>query len=41
MATRPPALVDDRPCPLPFVVAAAFASGLVWLWAILSQAAMR
>jgi hypothetical protein len=27
----------DRPCPLPFLVTAAFASGLVWLCAVLGQ----
>ena len=27
----------DPPCPLPFLVAAAFASGLIWLYAVLSS----
>ena len=27
----------DRPCPLPFLVTAAFASGLIWLFAVLGQ----
>ncbi len=33
--------VDDRPCPLPFVVTAAFASGLIWLWVVLQHFALR
>jgi hypothetical protein len=41
MQTRSQALADDRPCPLAFVVTATFASSLVWLWAILGQAALR
>jgi hypothetical protein len=27
----------DRPCPLPFVVMAVFASGLIWLFAVMGQ----
>jgi hypothetical protein len=27
----------DHPCPLPFLMIAAFASGLIWLFAVLGQ----
>ena len=30
-------VAGDRPCPLPFLVTAAFASGLIWLFAVLGQ----
>jgi hypothetical protein len=33
--------MTDRACPLGFVVTAAFASGLVWLCALLSQLPLR
>jgi hypothetical protein len=33
--------VADRYCPLPFIVAAAFASGIVWLYALLGQVPLR
>jgi hypothetical protein len=29
--------VADPPGPLPFLVATAFASSLIWLWAVLSS----
>jgi hypothetical protein len=31
----------DRPCPLPFLVTAAFASGLIWLLAVLGPLAIQ
>jgi hypothetical protein len=37
MQTRTQAPADDRPCPLAFVVTAAFASSLVWLWMLLGH----
>jgi hypothetical protein len=37
MDPRSSCAASDRPCPLPFVVTAAFASGLLWLWAVLGQ----
>ncbi len=41
MQTRTEALTQDRPCPLTFVVPAALASSLVWLWMLLGQMALR
>jgi len=34
---RSNAPAGDPPCPLPFLVTAAFASGLIWLWILLGQ----
>jgi hypothetical protein len=41
MNTRPHVFRQDRPCPLAFLVTAAFASSLVWLWAVLNQVVWR
>ena len=38
---RPCAAVDDRPCPLAFVVLAVFASALVWLGVMLVHMPLR
>ncbi|HXG12728.1 MAG TPA: hypothetical protein VNK04_23420 [Gemmataceae bacterium] len=38
---RPCSAVDDRPCPLAFVVLAASASALVWLCVMLSSISLR
>ena len=37
MDSRSHFAAGDRPCPLPFLVTAAFASGLVWLVAVLGR----
>ncbi len=34
-------VIQDRPCPLGFLVAATFASGLLWLCAVLGQLPLR
>jgi hypothetical protein len=41
MQTRPPASADDRSCPLAFLVTAAFASSLVWLYTLLGHVVTR
>jgi hypothetical protein len=41
MQTRAQALPQDRFCPLAFLVTAAFASSLVWLWTLLGQTPLR
>jgi hypothetical protein len=37
MDPRPGCAESDRPCPLPFLMTAVFASGLIWLYAVLAQ----
>jgi hypothetical protein len=37
MDSRSHFAAGDRPCPLPFLVTAAFASGFIWLCAVLGQ----
>jgi hypothetical protein len=41
MQTRTPATADDRSCPLAFLVIAAFASSLVWLYTMLGHLPLR
>jgi hypothetical protein len=38
---RSQALIDDRPCPMGFLVAATFASALLWLCAVLGHLPLR
>jgi hypothetical protein len=33
--------MTDRACPMAFVVATAFASGLIWVFALMTQLAVR
>jgi hypothetical protein len=35
----PPALNDDRPCPVGFIILPAFMGGLIWLCAMLARLA--
>jgi hypothetical protein len=37
MDQRSNAAASDPPCPLPYLMAAAFASGLLWLYAVLGH----
>jgi hypothetical protein len=39
MQTRTPATADDRSCSLAFLLTAAFASGLVWVYTLLQHVA--
>jgi hypothetical protein len=41
MQTRTPATADDRTCSLAFLLIAAFASGLVWVWMMMGHLTVR
>jgi hypothetical protein len=41
MQTRPQAAADDRTCSLAFLLIAAFASGLVWVYMMMGHLTLR